>query len=92
MLLTAAWVPEANTCVILGSNNKVLIATFTYSMCFDLLVFLLNAYKLGIKRKGSSRLAKMIFKDGLVFFFLAYVLDPRSCFIFLKLFTASSQT
>jgi hypothetical protein len=40
-------------------------------MGFDLLVFLLNAYKLGIKRKSKSKLSKMIFKDGLIFFFIA---------------------
>jgi hypothetical protein len=48
-----------------------LAALFTYGMVFDLLVFCLNAYKLGVKRKSSSKLTKMIFKDGLVYFFVA---------------------
>lgn len=72
--MKASWSPELNTCLITGTNNTVLAATFTYSMCFDLLVFILNAYKLGVKRKGTSKLTKMIFKDGLLFFFIAYVI------------------
>jgi hypothetical protein len=40
-------------------------------MCFDLLVLVLNVYKLGIKRKSKGKLTKMIFKDGLIFFFIA---------------------
>jgi len=73
VLLKAAWDPVQNACVISGTNNTILAATFTYSMCFDLVVFILNAYKLGIKRKGSSKLSKMIFKDGLIFFFIAFL-------------------
>ncbi|KAG5636830.1 hypothetical protein H0H81_006657 [Sphagnurus paluster] len=45
-------------------------------MCFDLIVLVLNAYKLiGIKSEGfgTSRIAKMIFEDGLIFFFIAFV-------------------
>ncbi|KAJ6614604.1 hypothetical protein B0H10DRAFT_141776 [Mycena sp. CBHHK59/15] len=86
VLLHAVWSPEANTCLITGTNNTVLAATFTYSMCFDLLVFLLNAYKLGIKRKGSSKLSKMIFKDGLIFFFIAFLANLlATVFMFLNL-------
>ncbi|KAJ7468091.1 hypothetical protein FB451DRAFT_1092582 [Mycena latifolia] len=73
VLLKAVWSPEQNTCLISGTNNTILAATFTYSMCFDLVVFVLNAYKLGIKRRGSSKLSKMIFKDGLIFFFIAFL-------------------
>ncbi|KAJ7735802.1 hypothetical protein B0H16DRAFT_1575406 [Mycena metata] len=73
VLLKASWDPVANVCNITGSNNTVLAATFAYSMGFDLLVFVLNAYKLGIKRRSSSKLTKMIFKDGLIFFFIAFL-------------------
>ncbi|KAJ7100005.1 hypothetical protein B0H15DRAFT_936765 [Mycena belliarum] len=73
VLLKANWDPQLNACNITGTNNTVLAATFTYSMCFDLVVFLLNAYKLGSKRKSGSRLMKMIFKDGLIFFFIAFL-------------------
>ncbi|EEB86675.1 hypothetical protein MPER_16286, partial [Moniliophthora perniciosa FA553] len=47
-------------------------------MCFDLIVFLLNAYKLFLRRgntnaMGESRLGKMIFGDGLIYFFIAFL-------------------
>ena len=65
-------------CVITSTNNTVLAATFIYSMCFDFAVLTLNAYKLvgGNSRStglAGSRLAKMIFEDGLIFFMIAYV-------------------
>jgi len=86
VLLKAVWVPEANTCSITDTNTTVLAATFTYSMCFDLMVFCLNAYKLGMKRKGSSKLSKMIFKDGLLFFFIAFLANLiATVFMFLNL-------
>ncbi|KAG6915510.1 hypothetical protein DXG01_011135 [Tephrocybe rancida] len=45
VLLSAVWVDPVG-CVITATNNRVLAATFVYSMCFDLVVLLLNAYKL----------------------------------------------
>ncbi|KAG6901984.1 hypothetical protein C0995_005943 [Termitomyces sp. Mi166 len=75
--LSATWVGGTG-CVITWTNNKVLAATFVYAMCFDLVVLLLNAYKLldiDSKDKGlmSSRIAKMIFEDGLIYFVIAFV-------------------
>ncbi|KAK7441028.1 hypothetical protein VKT23_016809 [Stygiomarasmius scandens] len=77
--ITAAWDPNARACVIVKTNTKVLAATFVYSMCFDLIVFLLNLYKLYLRREretasmGASRLGKMIFGDGLIYFFIAFL-------------------
>jgi len=42
-------------------------------MCFDFIVLVLNAYKLVGSSLGSSKIAKMIFEDGLIFFIIAYV-------------------
>lgn len=50
-------------------------------MCFDFIVFALNTYKLvgsqwyseSLERMTQSRLSKMIFADGLIYFFIAYV-------------------
>lgn len=75
VLLDAEWIDGVG-CAITSTNNTVLAATFIYSMCFDLIVLVLNAYKLsGIKSEGfgTSRIAKMIFEDGLIFFFIAFV-------------------
>ncbi|KAJ6557936.1 hypothetical protein B0H19DRAFT_1149079 [Mycena capillaripes] len=86
VLLKAHWDDTLQTCVITSSNSTILAATFTYSMGFDLLVFLLNAYKLGIRRKSKSKLSKMIFKDGLIFFFIAFLANlVATIFMFLNL-------
>ncbi|KAF8162464.1 hypothetical protein K438DRAFT_2025470 [Mycena galopus ATCC 62051] len=86
VILKAHWVDAANTCQLTVSNNRLLAATFTYSMVFDLLVFLLNAYKLGMKRKSRSKLSKMIFKDGLIYFFVAFFFNLlATVFMFLNL-------
>ncbi|KAF7307166.1 hypothetical protein MIND_00510200 [Mycena indigotica] len=86
VLLDAQWSDELGSCIIQDTNTTILAATFTYSMCFDLIVLLLNAYKLGVRRQGKSRLTKMIFKDGLVFFFIAFLANLiATVFMFLKL-------
>ena len=76
MQLKATWVDGVG-CTLIQTNNTILAATFIYSMGFDLIVLLLNTYKLlGINDKtanllGRSRLTRMIFEDGLIFFFIA---------------------
>ncbi|KAF7316096.1 hypothetical protein MIND_00127700 [Mycena indigotica] len=86
VLLDAQWSNELGTCVIKDTNTTILAATFTYSMVFDLIVFCLNAYKLGVRRRGKSKLTKMIFKDGLLFFFIAFLANLiATIFMFLKL-------
>ncbi|KAF5371695.1 hypothetical protein D9758_003538 [Tetrapyrgos nigripes] len=77
--LTAEWSDATNSCVITKTNNTVLAATFIYSMCFDLFVFLLNLHKLYFRREspqgsmGTSRLGRLIFGDGLIYFFIAFL-------------------
>lgn len=70
LLIKATWVDGAG-CVITNTDNKLLAVTFIYSMCFDLLVLCLTAYKLLYPRNGRSRLVNLIFGDGLIFFFVA---------------------
>jgi len=77
-LLNVAWDNETGGCQIISTQNRVLVATFIYSMVLDLLVFLLTAYKLWFKRgkpgaMGESRLGRMLFGDGLVYFFIAFL-------------------
>ncbi|KAG7095372.1 hypothetical protein E1B28_006130 [Marasmius oreades] len=89
--LTVTWSDEQNACVIVATNNTILAVTFIYSMCFDLIVFLLNAYKLSNRRGkhnlvGESRLGKMIFSDGLIYFFVAFLANLiATVFMLLKL-------
>jgi hypothetical protein len=71
ILLTAIWDPRAG-CVITSTDNTTLSATFIYSMCFDFIVLCLTGYKLSVTG-NRSRLAHLMFTDGLVYFFVAYV-------------------
>ena len=67
VLLTAIWVPGQG-CVVSGTNNTILAATFIYSMCFDLLILCLSAYECFIGVKGGrSQLMTLLIKDSLLF-------------------------
>ncbi|KAF8838785.1 hypothetical protein BDN67DRAFT_906753 [Paxillus ammoniavirescens] len=76
--LSATWVPGVG-CSIAESNPTIPAATFIYSMCFDFVVLCLTAYKLAWnpRRTGSSalhtKLVRMIFTDGLVYFIIAFL-------------------
>jgi hypothetical protein len=80
VLVTAKWIP-GNGCVILGAENNILAAIFIYSMCFDFIVLVLSAYQLfgvGFGVKGgngiaTSRIGKLLFGDGLIFFLIAFL-------------------
>ena len=72
VLVTAKWVPGQG-CAIVSTNNKLLAATFIYTMCFDLVVLLLTASKLVRSSAPRSRLVNMIFADGLYYFIISYV-------------------
>ncbi|KAI0356006.1 hypothetical protein OH77DRAFT_1424304 [Trametes cingulata] len=75
ILLKAAWIPGQG-CAITSTSNNILAATFIYSMVFDLIVLLLTGAKLGVasvSRKDRSRIVKLIFEDGLIFFIVAFI-------------------
>ncbi|EKM58095.1 uncharacterized protein PHACADRAFT_116755 [Phanerochaete carnosa HHB-10118-sp] len=72
VLLKAEWVPDQG-CVITHTNNTVLAATFIYSMCFDLIVLVLTAAKLAFPRGQRSQLMRMLFRDGLIYFVIAFL-------------------
>ncbi|KAM6503359.1 hypothetical protein JOM56_000302 [Amanita muscaria] len=91
VLLKAQWVPGVG-CAITSTNNTILAAVFIYSMCFDLLVLCLNAYKLlgmscgAAQKVGTSRLAKLIFSDGLIYFIIAFIANlTATVFMLLRL-------
>lgn len=77
ILLTAVWRPGVG-CAITYSDTTILAATFIYSMCFDFVVLCLSAYKLAWipTRSGTNvaptRLVRMLFSDGLIYFFIAF--------------------
>ncbi|KAL0959635.1 hypothetical protein HGRIS_011337 [Hohenbuehelia grisea] len=95
VLLKAHWESSIGACVIDSTDNTILAATFIYSMAFDLIVLLLSGYKLlhntqiGTIRTSltsTSELGKMIFTDGLIYFFIAFVANLlASTFMILNL-------
>jgi hypothetical protein len=72
ILLTAAW-QDGIGCVITSTNNRILAISFIYSMVFDFTVLSLTAYKLLYPKTGRSRLVELIFKDGLIYFLIAFL-------------------
>lgn len=97
VLLKVTWIPGVG-CTITKSNTTVLAATFIYSMSFDLVVLCLTAYKLAWTRRISgtpgihSKLVRMVFSDGLVYFILAYVLRAVSGLFGTHVWAGSWQT
>ncbi|KAJ7599405.1 hypothetical protein C8J56DRAFT_916601 [Mycena floridula] len=77
ILLKAEWTPDAG-CVITATDNKILAATFIYTMAFDFTVLSLTAWKLVINvpsaasMGGRSKLSSLIFGDGLIYFIIAF--------------------
>lgn len=59
------------TCVITYTDNKILAVSFIYTMAFDFLVLCLTAWKLAYPAGGRSKLIKLIFGDGLIYFVIA---------------------
>ncbi|EKM58093.1 uncharacterized protein PHACADRAFT_252102 [Phanerochaete carnosa HHB-10118-sp] len=72
VLLKAVWMPGQG-CLITHTNNTVLAATFIYSMCFDFIVLVLTAAKLAFPQGQRSQLMKLLFKDGLIYFVIAFL-------------------
>lgn len=77
--IKAVWNDNQHACTVdSGSHIAIMTATFVYSTCFTLIVFLLNAYRLYSCRKGQnvlgeSRVVWIVFSDGLVYFFIAFL-------------------
>lgn len=66
-------------CVIQKTNNTLLAATFIYTMSFDLVIMVLNVWRLAFGGSGTSAMrkhsgvAQMIFGDGVIYFFIAFL-------------------
>ncbi|KAF8636935.1 hypothetical protein AX17_003186 [Amanita inopinata Kibby_2008] len=73
ILLKAEWSSQLQQCVITETSNRILAITFIYSMSFDFLVLILTGCKLIYPASGRSRLVNLIFKDGLIYFVIAFL-------------------
>lgn len=76
VLVKADWI-DGQGCVDTGNDIKILIALFTYSMIFDFIVMVLTGIKLrfGFLQKTQSRLVKMLYTDGLMYFAIVFTVD-----------------
>lgn len=68
--------PIANdACVTTLGTSQQLMGTFIYSIGLDFIVMVLSAYKLLVQAHDfpRSRLVRLIFQDGLIYFIIVYV-------------------
>ncbi|EIN08208.1 hypothetical protein PUNSTDRAFT_69178 [Punctularia strigosozonata HHB-11173 SS5] len=72
--VTAIGVPGSG-CTIAKTNLKISIVLFIYTMSFDFVTMLLNLVKLARPAAGHSSLTRLLFTDGLVYFFIAFVFN-----------------
>ncbi|KAJ7676770.1 hypothetical protein DFH06DRAFT_1279179 [Mycena polygramma] len=72
VLLKAVWIPD-HGCVLTSTNTHLLVITYIYSMIFDFTIMCLTAYKLVSPMGTKSRLARLIFNDGLIYFAIAFL-------------------
>ncbi|GLB38846.1 hypothetical protein LshimejAT787_0600080 [Lyophyllum shimeji] len=70
----SVWV-EGMGCVTSNVQSKVFAAMYIYTMAFDFLILLLTAYKLWFANRSQhrSRIVRLLFQDGLVYFVVAFV-------------------
>ncbi|KAH8099894.1 hypothetical protein BXZ70DRAFT_1026385 [Cristinia sonorae] len=62
-------------CVAVDTNRVLLMISFIYSLVFDTIIFSLTAWKLSGAKDYRSRLVRMMFNDGLVFFLLVTIMN-----------------
>ncbi|KAG8691792.1 hypothetical protein FRC11_009557 [Ceratobasidium sp. 423] len=70
----AVWVTQANVCVVTGTSTTLLRLIYGYTMAFDLSVLVVSTA--GLLRSGGwggSDLWKLLFRDGIVYFVVAFV-------------------
>ncbi|OCH84473.1 hypothetical protein OBBRIDRAFT_839673 [Obba rivulosa] len=75
-LVKAEWI-DGMGCAITRTENTILAASFIYAMCLDLIVLALTAWGLTYQtgHRASSPIASLIFKDGLIYFIIAFFAD-----------------
>ncbi|TBU36098.1 hypothetical protein BD309DRAFT_1028466, partial [Dichomitus squalens] len=74
VLVEAAWIPGTG-CAITQTSNRILAATFIYTICFNFTVLTLMAVKLGVgssSRRDRSKIVKLTFDDGLFYCVVAF--------------------
>ncbi|KIY51556.1 hypothetical protein FISHEDRAFT_36981, partial [Fistulina hepatica ATCC 64428] len=73
--VSAEWI-QGSGCATTRIESVIFAAMYIYTMCFDFIVMSLTAYKLifaeGASFRRSSAIMKLLFRDGLVYFVIAF--------------------
>ncbi|KAJ3487317.1 hypothetical protein NLI96_g3610 [Meripilus lineatus] len=75
-------------CFPMRSDRRILVATFIYPVVVDFIVLVLAAYKLVIQSRSyhRSRLMKLLFNDGFIYFIIVFVINiPTAVISYLEL-------
>ncbi|CAE6424134.1 unnamed protein product [Rhizoctonia solani] len=70
----STWDPQTSVCVVTGTSTTLLRLIYGYTMAFDLVVLVVSTA--GLLRSGGwqgSDLWKLLFRDGIVYFVVAFV-------------------
>ncbi|CAE6419690.1 unnamed protein product [Rhizoctonia solani] len=70
----SVWDPQTSVCVVTGTSTTLLRLIYGYTMAFDLAVLVVSTA--GLLRSGGwqgSDLWKLLFRDGIVYFVVAFV-------------------
>ncbi|EJD53921.1 hypothetical protein AURDEDRAFT_52417 [Auricularia subglabra TFB-10046 SS5] len=67
----ASWIPEMNTCVVVGNSPVMLNIVFFYTMSFDFIILCATCVGLLLSSSRSS-LWNRIFNDGIIYFFVTF--------------------
>ncbi|KAG6911644.1 hypothetical protein DXG01_007894 [Tephrocybe rancida] len=74
-IVKAAWDSEQGTCVVTATNPALLNVTFFFTMGFDLVILIFSAVALLKKHSARTDLWKLLFQDGLVYFFISFSMN-----------------
>ncbi|KAG8880724.1 hypothetical protein FRB98_004765 [Tulasnella sp. 332] len=71
IIVNASWSSVAGQCVVDGAAPIFLDLIYIYTMSFDLIVLVLSCWGL-VRTSGRSDLWTLLFKDGIVYFIVAF--------------------
>jgi len=69
--VNSSWSEQAMTCIVNSAQPAWINAIYVYTMSFDLIVLILSTTGL-LLSPGRSNLWQLLFKDGIVFFLIAF--------------------
>ncbi|KAF8974584.1 hypothetical protein BDZ97DRAFT_1751348 [Flammula alnicola] len=71
-IVVSQWEPAVNACVVVQTNPSMLNTTFFFTMGFDFVILIFTAVALLSRHSARTDLWKLLFQDGLVYFFVSF--------------------